>query len=126
MRSCSELSPEAFSVYCATAQRRHEAAQRKQVERRHRAWEIARKAAEMLRVTFGATRVMVFGSLAHNDQFSLTSDIDLAVWDIDGEDYFVAVARLADVSPEFEIDLVSMGACQPSLREVILKEGSLL
>ena len=66
----------------------------------------------MLKITFGATRVMVFGSLVHNDQFSLTSDINLAVWGINGENCFVAVARLEDVSPEFEIDLVAMEACQ--------------
>lgn len=72
---------------------------------------------------FGATRVVAFGSLVHGDWFSETSDVDLAAWGLEGEEYFIAVARLQDLSPEFEIDLVAMERCPQGLRKAIEEEG---
>ena len=66
---------------------------------------------------------MVFGSLVHGYWFSQTADIDLAAWGLKDEDYFLVVARLQDLSPEFRIDLVRMENCRPGLREAILQEG---
>ena len=66
---------------------------------------------------------MVFGSLVHGYWFSQTSDIDLAAWGLKDEDYFLVVARLQDLSPEFRIDLVRMENCRPGLRGAILQEG---
>jgi predicted nucleotidyltransferase len=76
-----------------------------------------------LKNQFGASRVVVFGSLINGDGVSETSDVDLAAWGMPGEKYFIAVARLQDLSPEFEVDLVAMEHCKPHLREVIMKEG---
>ena len=104
-------------------QRRQQQAQQKLAQRRERAWKVAQLAGELLKTRFGATRVVVFGSLAHEHWFSSTSDIDLAAWGLKDEDYFLAVARLQDLSPEFEIDLVAMERCKPSLRTKILSEG---
>lgn len=59
----------------------------------------------------------------HGHWFSLTSDVDLAAWGVKDDEYFVVVAKLQDISPEFEVDLVMMEQCEPELREVILKEG---
>lgn len=47
-------------------------------ERWEQAWEVARAAARLLREQLGATRVVVFGSLAHRAWFTPWSDIDLA------------------------------------------------
>jgi len=66
---------------------------------------------------------VVFGSLVGGRSFSRWSDIDLAAWGLPPDDYFVAVARLQDLSPEFEIDLVTMEYCRPELLKVILREG---
>jgi len=66
---------------------------------------------------------MIFGSLLEARWFSETSDIDLAAWGLRTEDYFTAVARLQDLSPEFEVDLVAMEYCKPGLRETIMREG---
>jgi predicted nucleotidyltransferase len=118
-----KLTPEEMAVYRATARRRWERERRERERRRKRAWEVARRASVLLKEQFGATRVVVFGSLAHERWFSPTSDIDLAAWGLRDEDYFVAVARLQDLSPEFEIDLVAMEHCKPSLLEIIQKEG---
>ncbi len=119
-----EVTPEAMAAYRATLRQREEQAQQEQAQRRERAWEVARRAAMLLREQFGATQVIVFGSLVHGHWFSPTSDVDLAAWGLKDDDYFVAVARLQDISPEFEVDLVAMEHCKPGLRETILKEGA--
>ena len=123
MTTSLKLTPEAMAVYRATARRRWERERRERARRRERAWEVARRASALLKERFGATRVVVFGSLAHERWFSETSDIDLAAWGLKDEDYFTAVARLQDLSPEFEVDLIAMEHCKPSLRDTILKEG---
>ncbi len=35
------------------------------IQRRQRAWEVAKQAAKLLKIRFGATRVKIFGSVAH-------------------------------------------------------------
>ncbi|MGJ3247569.1 MAG: nucleotidyltransferase family protein [Elainellaceae cyanobacterium] len=73
---------------------------------------------------YGATRVMVFGSLSHRQWFSLSSDVDLAVWGLSQDDYLIAIACLQYVSPEFKVDLVAMERCRPELAKTILSEGN--
>ena len=116
-----KLSPEAIDVYRTTMLRRRDVEQRERRRRQKYARKVARQAAVLLKEKFGATRVVEFGSLAHNYWFSRTSDVDIAAWGLKGEDYFIAVARLQDLSPEFKVDLVAMEHCKPRLREVIMK-----
>jgi len=94
-----------MAIYRATAQRRWGEEQQKSARRRERAWQIARHAAVLLKEQFGATRVVAFGSLVHGHWFSSASDIDLAAWGVKTDDYFVAVAKLQDLSPEFQVVL---------------------
>jgi predicted nucleotidyltransferase len=95
-------------------------------ERWERAWSVAQAAAEVLREQFGATRVVAFGSLARRDWFTLWSDIDLAAWGISPGAFYRAVAVVTGISPEFKLDLVAPEDCQPSLRDVIEREGVVL
>ena len=60
--------------------------------RREEAWGVARAAATVLRARFGATRVVVFGSLTRPAQFTRWSDIDLAAWGIPADHSYQAVA----------------------------------
>lgn len=92
-------------------------------ERRERAWEHARQAARLLRDQFGATRVVVFGSLAHNLWYSERSDIDMAVWGIAPEKFLKAFGAISDLSSEFEITLIDPKDSFPSIRESIRKHG---
>lgn len=124
--STPQVSAEAMAKYRATAQRRRKEEQQALVRRRERAWEVTRRAAALLKDQFKATRVAVFGSLVHGYWFSRTSDVDLAAWGLESDDYFVAVAKLQDISPEFKIDLVSVESCKPALRETIARDGELL
>jgi predicted nucleotidyltransferase len=123
MSTALHLSSEALAVYRATAQRRGEEEQQELAGRRERAWQVARRAATVLKEQFDATRTVVFGSLVHRHWFSRASDIDLAAWGLASDDYFAAVAKLQDLSPEFQVDLIAMEHCRPALREVIVQEG---
>jgi predicted nucleotidyltransferase len=76
--------------------------------RRQSAQEVAQAAAQLLRDRFGASRVVLFGSVLTAD-FHEASDIDLAVWGIAPADYFAAVGWLQGLS-EFAIDLVEAPA----------------
>ena len=122
----SPMTREAMAVYRTTLQHRAEEEQRERVRRQERAWELAQRAATLLKEVFGAKQVLAFGSLVHGYWFSTTSDVDLAAWGLKDEDYLVAVARLQDLSPEFKIDLIAMERCKPELRDAITKGGKLL
>jgi len=115
--------PEALAEYRATARRRQAEEDERLRRRRAAAWDVARRAAALLRESFGATRVALFGSLVHDCYFTGTSDIDLAAWGVPADDYFLAVARLQDLSPEFQIDLVPMERCKPAIRDAVAREG---
>jgi len=92
-------------------------------DRLNRAWSLARTAANLLRERFGATRVVVFGSLAHDEWFTRWSDIDLAAWGISPDAFFRAVAAVTGLSTEFKLDLVDPQDCRPALRRAIEREG---
>ena len=118
-------SPAAMAVYRATAQRRAAEASRT-LALRHPRREVAQQAAALLKEQFGATQVAVFGSTVHGHWFSTTSDIDIAASGLASDDYFTAVARLQDLSPEFKVDLVALEHCKAELRESIAREGVIL
>lgn len=82
---------------------------------------VAAAIAKELKIRFGASRVMLFGSLAKGN-FHKWSDIDLAVWGVSSE-YFRAVAFASGFSDLFKVDLVDADDCSESLRQHILREG---
>lgn len=88
-----------------------------------RAWRVARKAAKILKIEFGVKKVMVFGSLVHPALFHERSDVDLAVWDLSGREYYRAVSVLLDIEPSISIDLIAFEEARRALQEVIVKDG---
>ena len=123
MATAIKLTPEEIDVYRAAARRRRERERRELAQREKSAWELARRAATILRVQFGATRVMAFGSLVHEGCFTPWSDVDIAAWGIPIEDTYQAIGVVMDMSGEIEVNLVDVGACSPSLRSTIECEG---
>jgi predicted nucleotidyltransferase len=119
----STLTPQQLDAYRRTMHRRAAEADTRRAERREAAWAVAREAADLLRSRYGATRALAFGSLAEGTHFSERSDIDLAVEGLRPSDHFAALGWLLTLSPDFELDLVDLGACPPGLRAVILAEG---
>jgi len=91
--------------------------------RRHLAWNLAQKAAYLLKTQFDAQKVVVFGSLTHEKWFSSWSDIDLVAWGIAPLRFYAAVATVTGLSSSFKIDLVDIETCRPSLCSVIESDG---
>lgn len=93
-------------------------------QRWEQAWAKVPELRAVVHNQFGATRVVVFGSLANRDTFTRWSDIDLAVWGIAPERFYEAVATLNDFSPEIKVDLVDPERCGSAvLRQIIEEEG---
>ncbi len=94
-------------------------------ERRSRAWALARSAADLLKREFGATRVVVFGSLARKAVFTPWSDIDLAVWGIKPEFYLRAAGAAIDMGleQEIKIDIVDAENCSEAFYAEIEEMG---
>lgn len=87
------------------------------------AWQVAAKAAAILKEQYGAQKVVVFGSLSDPTRFTQWSDIDLAAWGIPDERFYAAVGAVTGISKKFKVDLVDPEDCRPSLRRSIEREG---
>lgn len=90
---------------------------------RERAFAIAREAADLLKQRYGATRVILFGSLAHGAWFTPRSDIDLYSEGIPIDDFFEAEGAVQGIDRGFKVDLVEPNECSPELRRRIEREG---
>ncbi len=118
------LTPIELETYRKSAQKLQQEQKLRLRERRKKALELAHVAATILKEEFGASKVVVFGSILHPEQFHWRSDIDLAVWDL--QEFFRAVARLLDLDPEFTFDLVPVEDAKPGILAIIHKEGKRL
>jgi predicted nucleotidyltransferase len=91
--------------------------------RREKAWKMAREATRILKSRFGATRVLVFGSLAHGAWFTPRSDVDLYAEGIPVEVFFRAEAAIEEIESNIKVDLLDARECSPQLLQVIEEEG---
>ncbi|WP_324715572.1 nucleotidyltransferase domain-containing protein [Carboxydochorda subterranea] len=118
-----DLTSEEIARYRATALERERDKARRAEQRHRRAWDLARRAAQLLRTKYRAARVVAFGSLVEEGRFGLGSDVDIAVWGLPGTAYFRAVAEVAEMDPEIPIDLVDGESCSGGLLRSIEKHG---
>ena len=119
------IAGEQLKAYKRTARARHAARQGQDQALRERAWALAQRAAQLLKADYGATRVLLFGSLAQPDRFTHRSDIDIAAWGLTSTNWLKAgsTVRYLDQAHEFEINVVDT-ACAPSeLLESIERYG---
>lgn len=82
---------------------------------------------ELVRVLvedFGATAVILIGSLARNE-FTLRSDIDLVAAGLPTTDLFKAGAAL-DRASGMHVDLIPWESATPDMRTVVTTEGEVL
>lgn len=121
--SPSRLSPADLARYTAGARAREAERQAALERHRARALAVAHAAAEVLRASFGARRVVLFGSLARGGAVSWRSDVDLAVWGLPAADYFTAVGRLQALDPAVAVDVVRSEDAPTSLKAVIAADG---
>jgi predicted nucleotidyltransferase len=103
--------------YILAARKREQAKQESLKHLQGRGIEIAKQATRMLRQEFGATRVVLFGSMLQ-PKIHADSDIDLAVWNLTKSDYFQAVGKLQGLS-EFLIDLIEADNASDYIVEAI-------
>ena len=117
------LAKEKLEIYRDTARRRWRAEKEELDLFYEKAREIGREAARILKSEYGVKRVAVFGSLACRDLFHWRSDLDLAVWGLDEKQYYRAVSRLLQIDQSVSVDLIRVEDADPSLVELIEKEG---
>ena len=86
------------------------------------AWQVARRAAQLLRERYGVGRVRVFGSLVHPAQFHAGSDVDLAVEELAVRDYWDALADVLFLDDEITVDLVDPDTCPPAIWAIVERE----
>jgi uncharacterized protein len=117
------LSARQLQAYRQTAHRRLDARSALVKERMDAAWQVARKAAKLLREEYQATKVVVFGSLLSESRFTAWSDVDIAAWGIAPDKTFRAIGAVMDLDPSIEINLVDVNTCSPALLQSIEAEG---
>ncbi|MFO7633090.1 MAG: nucleotidyltransferase domain-containing protein [Caldilinea sp.] len=121
--SMPKLTPAQRTEYRGGVARREAESRRRRAAHLARAREVANAAASVLRAQYGATRVVVFGSLALPARFHVRSDVDLAVWGIDERAYLRAVADVTALDADVLIDLVRAEEATPSLHATIERDG---
>ena len=82
-----------------------------------------RNAAAVLKAEFGARRVILFGSIAHEAWFTSDSDVDLAVEGLKGETYWQAWKAAEDIIRDRPVDLIELEDSGDSLRQAIRRHG---
>lgn len=100
------IPPEELARYRATARRSSRQHEQALAAHRERAWGVARQAAALLKATYGVKRVVLFGSLARSEAYSVHSDVDLVVWGLPEDLLYRVVSRLLDLDPSVPIDLL--------------------
>lgn len=92
--------------------------------RRDMALKNAWSAAAISKSKYGATRVVLFGSLAHGLWFTPRSDIDLYVEGVPVGAFFKAEAEVESIAHGFKLDLIDARECSPELSSQIEEEGT--
>jgi len=80
------------------------------------------QAAALLKKQFGARRVILFGSLAHEAWFASDSDVDLAVEGLRGN-YWQAWRKAEEIVGDREVDLIEIEGASDSLQRAIRRYG---
>ncbi len=125
MSAAFELTPAELKRYRDAARRRaatrtltpSDAAARDDLLKR------VRSAAATLRTRFGAKRVILFGSLAHEAWYVADSDVDLAVEGLAGDTIWQAWRAVEEIIGDRPVDLVEVETARESLRSAIERTG---
>ena len=83
----------------------------------HQAWRDAQEVAILLYKEFGATQVVIFGSLTEPMWFTKGSDIDIAVSGLSNDLYDKAYKKIMDFDSEFKIDIINFDRSKGLFRE---------
>ena len=117
------LTEKEIEEYRTAALLRQEKERREISKRRECGLQVAAAAAKLLKDKFGATRVVVFGSVIRESCFTPWSDVDIAAWGILPEKFLSAIGEVKALDSNIAVNLVDMAVCKPSLKAVVEKEG---
>jgi predicted nucleotidyltransferase len=117
---------EQIAIYRKTAEQNLQNSHVQREKRREKAWRSVQLASNLLKEKFGVTKVMVFGSLIHQDCFTVWSDVDIAAWGLSTLDTFKAMGEVRELDESIEINLIDINIFQSSLLERILQEGKVI
>jgi predicted nucleotidyltransferase len=117
------ITPEQMEEYRRGAREREARQRAADDQRQQEARLAAQAAAQLLKEQYGATRVILFGSLAHGAWFHARSDIDLAVAGIPAGSFWRAWCALDTLRVPFEINLVAIEEAPERLLASIRQEG---
>ncbi len=79
--------------------------------------------AQRLKAEFGAQRVILFGSTAHQTWFNDESDVDIAVEGIPPDQFWAAWDVAESLLPQRAVDLVDLVTASAALRRAIERDG---
>jgi predicted nucleotidyltransferase len=125
MPTALELGPEGWSHYISNFRQRsdHSHIPESVKDDREKLMIRIRELATAIKKRFGARRVILFGSLAHEEWFRTDSDVDLAVEGLSGEDYWKAWGLAEEIITDRPIDLVEVEAASDSMKKAIERYG---
>ena len=124
MTTTLKFSPEELAQYRLTARSRQDERIFEVRPRMEKGWALARAAAEVLRKQYYAQRVVVFGSLLHEERFTQWSDVDIAAWGIPPDQTFRAIGAVMDMDLSITVNLVDVNTCSLSLLGAIEQEAA--
>lgn len=124
MPTALELRSKGWKHYLEAARRRPvlPAPTSDERQNRERLLEQVQQAATLVKTRFDASRVILFGSLAHAAWFRSDSDVDLAVEGLEGDTYWQAW-RLLEELLDRPVDLIAIETAGESLRQAIQRYG---
>ncbi|MFN0145713.1 MAG: nucleotidyltransferase family protein [Dehalococcoidia bacterium] len=120
--SALDVTPEEMAEYRAAYRRRLAEAEERRARLELRARALASEAAGVLRERFGATRVLLYGSLARG-QFLVGSDIDLVAWGIDSDRWLDVVGVGMELGREVEMSVALAQMMRPGVLTEALQDG---
>lgn len=125
MPTALELSRKEWQPYLEAAARRTPPPPPSPEERRvqESLMKRVKAAADLLKTRFGARRVVLFGSLAHQAWFALDSDVDLMVEGLAAGDYWQAWRLAEEIVADRAVDLIELETASPSLLQSIRRHG---
>jgi uncharacterized protein len=123
VKTAAQLTEEEIDAYRKSFRKRKQVESLELKQRKERAWSLAQYAASLLKRRFGASRVVIFGSLANGEFFTLWSDVDLAAWGLRPEDTLRAIGVVYDLDENIRVNLVDINIVKASNRTTIESDG---
>ena len=125
MPTALELKPDELKPYIDEAKTRYKqvALSPAKIAERETLFKKIYEIADILRSHYGAKKVILFGSLAHERWFDEYSDVDIAVDGLKGSDYWLAWREIQEVLKNRKIDLIDIETVSKSFQHAIESKG---